>query len=239
MRHYLGCGFVSSDKHLLKIRKNVLPPSSGIKSIASKTTVAIRLFSSNIQIFDREDENSTGLKNILAFPPYFATQNCSLLQFESKCIYITSLTKWFLLYLRWWGIIGIFSSFLVIVKHLVMKNAVFWIVMLCGSCKNWRSSETSFLTRTTRPNIPEDGIPHSHRRENLNLTKHLIVREMTVGGYHTLWVSYGCYQFYWDTRLLYVMLYAVMKHDCHNMWKYVLYLISKAKRCKHWRSNTI
>jgi hypothetical protein len=29
------------------------------------------------------------------------------------------------------------------------------------------SSETSVLTRTTRRNISEDGILHSHRRENL------------------------------------------------------------------------
>jgi hypothetical protein len=30
------------------------------------------------------------------------------------------------------------------------------------------SSESSVLTRTTRRNIQEDGILHSHRHENLN-----------------------------------------------------------------------
>jgi hypothetical protein len=30
-----------------------------------------------------------------------------------------------------------------------------------------RSSETSVLTRATRRHIAEDGIPHSHNRENL------------------------------------------------------------------------
>jgi hypothetical protein len=70
-----------------------------------------------------------------------------------------------------------------------MKNAVFWDVAACRSCVNRRFEgtyrlhlqETSVHTRSTRRHIPEDGILHSYRRENLKsyITKndwHLLQR---------------------------------------------------------------
>jgi hypothetical protein len=41
-----------------------------------------------------------------------------------------------------------------------MKNAVFWNVTQCGSCKNRRFEGMSVLTRATQRNIPEVGILH-------------------------------------------------------------------------------
>jgi hypothetical protein len=41
-----------------------------------------------------------------------------------------------------------------------------------------RSSETSVHTRSTRRHIPEDGILHSHRGENLNLTKKIMMKQV-------------------------------------------------------------
>jgi hypothetical protein len=43
-----------------------------------------------------------------------------------------------------------------------------------------RSSETSVHTRYTRRNIPEDGILHSHRRENLKYCKKYLSLSVTV-----------------------------------------------------------
>jgi hypothetical protein len=54
---------------------------------------------------------------------------------------------------------------------LVNANVVSSLLSLSALMMNAiRSFETSVLTRTTRRHIPENGIPHSHRRENLNLT---------------------------------------------------------------------
>jgi hypothetical protein len=59
-------------------------------------------------------------------------------------------------------------------RLLVTANVPISPILVTLMMEAIHSPETSVLTRVTQPNIPEDGILHSHRREISNLTENLL-----------------------------------------------------------------
>jgi hypothetical protein len=65
--------------------------------------------------------------------------------------------------------------------YMELKNAVFWDVAPYRYCVNRRFGGTSVYTISTRRHIPQNGIHHSHRRENLKYYEYGAVAAMRIG----------------------------------------------------------
>jgi hypothetical protein len=75
-------------------------------------------------------------------------------------------------------------------------------------------SDTSVLTRATQHNIPEDGILHSHCRENLKSYSSVIIEINVIHAYFGFSVSPHLIEIY-HSRL-----FANMNHYTSYHWKY-------------------
>jgi hypothetical protein len=135
-----------------------------------------------------------------------------------------------------------------------LKNAVFWNVASCRYCVNrrfggkYRVTEMSVHTGSTRCYNPEDGILHSHRRENLESYIWLSAQHFSccikTKFYYTFWkniVQQNHAVFEYSIKLL-AKFSAVVEEICNKLKKIIIgsavestshrkYIITKTLYC--------